>query len=74
MFSAICFERIASDMRVLQENQLPDRISVRTPFSIGFDSFTAEQYDSLIGFTKEEAIRLFNVMHIPQQFVLNEGD
>ena len=48
----------------------PDKIEKD---DINFDSFTEQQYDYMIGFSKAETVQLFNLMAIPRYFNINEG-
>ena len=74
LLAASCFNQEAEALRLLPENEVPVRRTRRSTLSIDFDSFDEEKYEIYIGFTKLEVLRLYNVLSMPDAFVLNEGD
>ncbi len=40
---------------------------------VTFDSFSANEYEFLFGFTKEDVVILYNALNIPNTFTINEG-
>ena len=43
------------------------------PVDIAFDSLSQQFYDELIGFTLTDCVQLYDLLHIPEFFVINEG-
>jgi hypothetical protein len=41
---------------------------------VDFDSFTDQQYDLMLGFSKDECISLFDLLKIPEYITLNAND
>lgn len=72
LLAAVACRKNMKDMRKMNVRSSQQKPRKKKDFQINFDTLNEDQYDSLIGFSREESILLFQVMNIPEYFILNE--